>query len=582
MDRQLLLPRPLFARRFGRILGLLIAAGLAGCGDARAMPRQLPTASPTPDPAAGTESFPLPPLTTPTPLPLATAPPALVLPDESGTSVACAANTLRLPLADLTGDPTAPVSRIEADEESLYVLVDGGLIRLSRVGVDAGTPAPEAILLPGQTVAGRPVQELADLALDGRRGLLYMLDKAGHVFRYSLRDGSLSLAYRATFDRQAVVSPQLIAIAVDGDGRLLMLDSAYGMIWTPDGQTGRELVNDSSGMTESADLTAADGRIFVMRQDGSIRVVEERYGWRAWQGQEGRRLGLAIKTSNHLGVDLIVTVDALQREVLGMRPDDPGLAVTRHVFAFPDMGLLRDAAFAGGRLYALAGGDLFVYPGPAGEGGSGECRPLNPDLFARPTLYGEDVIATLEGMRFPIEEGTLPIWPRIYPGASRLYRLGVHHGLDLYSFNAPTGYGRGWPVIAPLEGRVARATIRYEGLSGEEFDRITADARTLGATPPDTMELLAGKHVVIEHEGDISTVYMHLDALAPGIVPGAHVRAGQLIGTVGVTGTEGEGRPGASLPHLHFEIWVGERYLGEGITIRETMWWYGQGFDRRG
>ena len=41
--------------------------------------------------------------------------------------------------------------------------------------------------------------------------------------------------------------------------------------------------------------------------------------------------------------------------------------------------------------------------------------------------------------------------------------------------------------------------------------------------------------------------YAHLDTIAPNIVPGAVVRAGQILGTNGATGN-------TTTPHLHFEV----------------------------
>jgi murein DD-endopeptidase MepM/ murein hydrolase activator NlpD len=97
-------------------------------------------------------------------------------------------------------------------------------------------------------------------------------------------------------------------------------------------------------------------------------------------------------------------------------------------------------------------------------------------------------------------------------------------------------------------------------------------------TPSDILDRLEGKQVIIDHGNGVRTIYAHLDEIAPGVVTGATVQAGQVIGSVGVTGTEGESRPGSVGAHLHFEVWLGDRYLGFGITVRETMWWYEQIF----
>ncbi|WP_049778618.1 M23 family metallopeptidase [Accumulibacter sp.] len=56
-----------------------------------------------------------------------------------------------------------------------------------------------------------------------------------------------------------------------------------------------------------------------------------------------------------------------------------------------------------------------------------------------------------------------------------------------------------------------------------------------------------GKLIVLRHQGAYSTACGHLDDFAPGIRPGARIRQGDTIGTVGQTGL-------ASGPHLHYEF----------------------------
>jgi murein DD-endopeptidase MepM/ murein hydrolase activator NlpD len=74
------------------------------------------------------------------------------------------------------------------------------------------------------------------------------------------------------------------------------------------------------------------------------------------------------------------------------------------------------------------------------------------------------------------------------------------------------------------------------------------DGRVMGAEPKGRY----GNWVEIEHSGGLATVYGHLSGFAPGIVAGAEVRRGDVIGYVGTTGrTTG--------PHLHFELRVNGR-----------------------
>ncbi len=75
--------------------------------------------------------------------------------------------------------------------------------------------------------------------------------------------------------------------------------------------------------------------------------------------------------------------------------------------------------------------------------------------------------------------------------------------------------------------------------------RATADGKVLFAGVQNGY----GKVIHIKHEGVYSTLYAHLSRLAPGLVTGARVRQGDVIGFVGQTGW-------ATGPHLHYEFRV--------------------------
>lgn len=60
---------------------------------------------------------------------------------------------------------------------------------------------------------------------------------------------------------------------------------------------------------------------------------------------------------------------------------------------------------------------------------------------------------------------------------------------------------------------------------------------------------LNGNYVAIQHDNGWQTLYLHMNAFAPGITPGARVRQGQQIGEVGITGR-------STGPHLHYEMHI--------------------------
>lgn len=64
----------------------------------------------------------------------------------------------------------------------------------------------------------------------------------------------------------------------------------------------------------------------------------------------------------------------------------------------------------------------------------------------------------------------------------------------------------------------------------------------------------AGHYLVIHGRTGEDSVYMHMPRSSP-LEPGEHVRAGEVIGRVGCTGS-------CSGPHLHFELWTPNWYAG--------------------
>jgi murein DD-endopeptidase MepM/ murein hydrolase activator NlpD len=108
--------------------------------------------------------------------------------------------------------------------------------------------------------------------------------------------------------------------------------------------------------------------------------------------------------------------------------------------------------------------------------------------------------------------------PREGNGGKNGCRRGRHCGLDL---DGP----RGRTIVSVAAGTVIHVERRRNGKDGH-----------------------SGRYVRIEHAGGVFTAYMHLDSIAPGLVPGAQVEAGQFIGRLGKSGI----RHGD--PHLHFNL----------------------------
>ncbi|WP_018260522.1 M23 family metallopeptidase [Methylobacterium sp. WSM2598] len=121
-------------------------------------------------------------------------------------------------------------------------------------------------------------------------------------------------------------------------------------------------------------------------------------------------------------------------------------------------------------------------------------------------------------IRRPVAEGRIssPYGARLHPILG-YYRM--HNGVDW----AAT---RGTPIMATGDGVVIAAGAR----SGY------------------------GNRVEIQHANNYATAYNHMARIARGIVPGARVHLGQVIGSVGTTGL-------STGPHVHYEVAINGRFV---------------------
>ena len=103
-------------------------------------------------------------------------------------------------------------------------------------------------------------------------------------------------------------------------------------------------------------------------------------------------------------------------------------------------------------------------------------------------------------------------------------RWDFHDGIDL-----PAAVGT--PVFAMSDGVVHRAGPADKTATGQGFGSTHVLLQVVDPT---------------DGENDLFLVYLHLDSIADGIIQGAQVNQGDLIGAVG--------QEDATYPHLHFEF----------------------------
>ena len=173
--------------------------------------------------------------------------------------------------------------------------------------------------------------------------------------------------------------------------------------------------------------------------------------------------------------------------------------------------------------------------------------------------------AAVSGFVYPIAGACLPSSDNLMPNAPRPYRAGGHEGVDFYPGLACATVGEGTPVLAVKAGVVIRADWGFVEMTAGELQERLARSRAQGYTDAEALDRFRGRQVWIDHGGGVATRYAHLGGIASGINVGVAVQAGQVVGYVGNSGTpEAVTAPEAEI-HLHFEIWVGESYLGAGL-----------------
>jgi len=237
---------------------------------------------------------------------------------------------------------------------------------------------------------------------------------------------------------------------------------------------------------------------------------------------------------------------------------------------------------------------------PLNEGAASDPQPSgdNPSAGAEspPVSTNEDGSGTNDGAAETLTEGTVPASPVLtgfaipipdacisefeghQPNSLREYRNGIHEGLDFYEFGSCVPLGLGSVVIAAKDGLIVRADGDYTELTQAELDA----AEAVGYQGEEVLDLLRGRQVWIDHGGGVVTRYAHLSAVAAGVVVGALVVTGDIIGFVGESGSPTSLESVETDFHLHFEIRVGDAYLGEGLSPLEGRQLYLEAFSPGG
>ena len=167
----------------------------------------------------------------------------------------------------------------------------------------------------------------------------------------------------------------------------------------------------------------------------------------------------------------------------------------------------------------------------------------------------------LRGFRLPIANACVTEFENHLPGANRAYRNdGIHEGLDFYQWASCTAIDEFTPILAAKAGVIIRADLDYVDITPADWARFA----TADWAGEQILDELRGRQVWIDHGRGIVTRYAHLSAIAQGIGVGVDVAQGQIIGYPGESGQQEVYLDDVDDVHLHFEIRVGDGWLGQG------------------
>lgn len=173
----------------------------------------------------------------------------------------------------------------------------------------------------------------------------------------------------------------------------------------------------------------------------------------------------------------------------------------------------------------------------------------------------------LTGYQSPIA-GMQPPYTNVaaMPGAGRAYRGGIHEGMDYI-------VRHGTPALAVGTGRIIRADENYIEPPMAQLTALSVLSEQLQFTPENTLDTFRGRQVWLLLPGNVIVRYCHLESVA--VKMGQIVDAGTVVGATGSSGTLDHAQ------HLHFEIRVGNTYLGAGQAYPALVTLVRQFFSRQ-
>jgi len=480
-----------------------------------------------------------------------------------------------IPLADESGAPVSP-SAVVSQNGRFFFLGPKHLWSLEWTQPAAGQPRRPFLKAchPPDKIEKIPVQEFNNMISVPPRKSLVILSKAGDLFEYFIETGAWH-QYRANLWLTGSPDPDYVDLAFNGKDIILIdpernnihvcppnsryLTPYFREVMPWQVRRGDYYLGDGIGI-------AYDGLTYLLRKQGGItkfsgnsraNVRQLKFTYRA-PGKARLRPSRMITAAN----SPLFIVERENNRVLSI---DKKSGQTTH-FVFPSGSDLRGIAPVKDGFAVVNGNRLVMRRLDSADAPEAELHPRTFDQ-------------RLDGIGIPVPGGCLPSHLGVFPGARRLYRYGIHAGVDFFN-GAGNKVVMGTPALAADRGKIIRIDHNFKDMDAPTFNRVMSQCARDHTTSDHNEDLFRGCQVWIDHGNRMVTRYAHLDRINAKLKKDMFVNRGDIVGFIGVSGT-GQNLPGkAKYPHLHFEIWLDGHYVGYGLTPGETLGVYEDIFGR--
>lgn len=427
-------------------------------------------------------------------------------------------------------------------------------------------------------------KELVNIVIENKEkpDNIYVFDKLNNIYSYSISNNSFKHIYKT---KSLSDQPDPHFISATFDEKLYILDPARNQIWFLDNNNqiqpffSKEIATwkikkGDRDLSDSIDLYKEGNKFFILKRSKVIDIYENEkliktitpktsniYGYLSFFSNKNLK-NLYLVGGYNGNIVSISKADGKLKNIYNIKNNNKNLPIY-------------DVFIKKGKMFVLAGNSIIEKKNLKENNNLISDNNTISDLLEN-SLINKDI----QDFEIPvkIDKPILPNHSSLFPGARRIYRYGIHEGIDFFEASEKKIYiNEKTPVVAIKDGEIIRSDQNYQEMSIDERNKVLKECEINLETSPENADKLRGRQVRIKHEGNIVSVYAHLSKIDVNIYQGKKVKKGAILGYVGNSGTSDGVLKNKKDQHLHFEVHIDdesknlEYYLGKYLSIEETM-----------